>query len=74
MGKKRKRKVSLPTDRDGTPINIDDWLMFSDGPFHVDTLTYYGKGLEPAIGGCWTAENEDGDICDNLSAGKVITT
>lgn len=73
MTKKRKRKVSLQKDRDGTPINIGDWLMFSDGPFHVDTLTYHGKGFESAINGCWTAENEDGDICDNLSAGKVIT-
>ena len=73
MTKKRKRKVTLPIDRDGTPIHIGDWLMFSDGPFHVETLTYYGKGLDPAIGGCWTAENENGDICDNLSAGKVIT-
>lgn len=73
MTKKRKRKVSLPIDRDGTPINVGDWLMFDDGPFHVETLTYHGKGLEPAIGGCWTAESEDGDICDNLSAGKVIT-
>lgn len=67
-----KRKVKLPLDRSGTPINIGDWLMFDDGPFHVDTLTYYGKGLEPAIGGCWTAEDEDGNICDNLSAGRVI--
>ena len=71
--RKLKRKVALPTDRDGTPINIGDWLMFDDGPFHVDTLTYYGEGLESVIRGCWTAENEDGDICDNLSAGKVIT-
>ena len=69
MSKKRKRKVALPTDRDGTPINIDDWLMFSDGPFHVETLTYYGKG----VGNFWTAENEDKGFCDNLSAGRVIT-
>lgn len=73
MSKKRKRKVTLPTDRDGTPINVGDWLMFSDGPFHVESLTYYGKGVENAVGCGWTAENENGDICDNLSAGKVIT-
>lgn len=70
---KRKRKIKLPCDRNGTPIDIGDWLMFSDGPFHVDTLTYYGKGLELAIGGCWTAENESGDCCDNLQAGIVIS-
>lgn len=74
MTKKRKRKLTAPKDRDDVPIEIGDWLMFDDGPFHVETLTYYGKGLDPAIGGCWTAENENGDICDNLSAGKVITT
>ena len=73
MTKKRKRKVTLPTDRDGTPIHIGDWLMFSDGPFHVETLTYYGSEIESAINGCWTAENEDEVFCDNLSAGKVIS-
>jgi hypothetical protein len=67
-----KRKVKLPVDRNGAPINIDDWLMFDDGSFHVSTLTYYGKGIEPAIGGCWTAEDENGNFCDNLSAGCVI--
>ena len=69
---KRKRKVKLPCDRNGTPIDVGDWLMFSDGPVHVDTLTYYGRGLEPAIGGCWTAENECGDCCDNLPSGIVL--
>lgn len=69
---KRKRKVKLPCDRNGTPIDIGDWLMFSDGLFYVDTLTYYGKGLELAIGGCWTAENEGGDCCDNLQAGVIL--
>lgn len=67
-----KRKVKLPLDRNGVPINIDDWLMFDDGLFHVDVLNYYGKGLEHAIGGCWTAEDEDGNTCDNLSAGRVV--
>ena len=73
MTKKRKRKVPLPTDRDGTPIHIGDWLMFSDGPFHVETLTYYGKGVENAVGCGWTAEDENEVFCDNLSAGKVIS-
>lgn len=72
MGK-RKRKVKLPLDRNGKPINVGDWLMFVDGPFHVETLTYYGNGIEAAIGGCWTAENEDGDCCDNLPAGEILT-
>lgn len=67
---KRKRKVAYPTDRDGTPINVGDWLMFDDGPFHVATLTYYGEDLK-AIG-CWTAEDEDENFCDNLRAGRII--
>ena len=73
MSKKRKRKVKLPIDHNGTPINIGDWMMFSDGPFHVDVLTYYGKGLEPVLGGCWTAMDEDGRISDNLTAGVLLT-
>ena len=73
MTKKRKRKLAAPKDCNDVPIEIGDWLMFSDGPFHVDTLTYHGKGFESVINGRWTAENEDGDICDNLSAGKVVT-
>lgn len=73
MTKKRKRRLKAPKDRNDVPIEIGDWLMFDDGPFHVDTLTYHGKGFESAINGCWTAENDDGDICDNLRAGKVIT-
>ena len=68
MGKK---KVKLPTDRNGRGIDIGDWLMFSDGPFHVSVLNYYGKALEAV--GCWTAEDEDGNLCDNLGAGEVIS-
>ena len=67
-----KRKVKLPLDHNGVPINIDDWLMFDDGPFHVDVLNYYGKGVVAAVGCCWTAEDENGNICDNLSAGCVV--
>lgn len=40
MGKKAKRKVKLPTDRTGEPIQIDDVLMWDDGTrMQVSTLT-----------------------------------
>lgn len=68
---KRKKRVRLPRDRNGTPINIGDWLMFSDGPFHVCTMTYYGEDLETI--GAWTAEDEHGGFCDNLKAGVILT-
>lgn len=69
--KKRKRKVAYPIDLDGTPINVGDWLMFEDGPFHVAVLNYYGDELETI--GAWTAEDESGELCDNLRAGRIIT-
>lgn len=68
---KRKKKAKFPLDRNGTPINVGDWLMFSDGPFHVATMTYYGDTLEAVS--AWTAEDEAGEFCDNLSVGTIIT-
>lgn len=65
---KRKRKIKLPVDRDGTPINIGDWMMFVDGPFPVNTLCYMGEEL-----GWYALGNVEGDESDNLSAGKVIS-
>ena len=66
--KKRKlgRKVALPTDRDGTPIHIGDWLAFDDGPFRVDAMTYLGDDF-------WYATDMNEELTDNLSAGKVIS-
>ena len=64
---KRKRKVNLPKDRNDTPINIGDWLMFDDGPMHVYSLTLFD-------GGDWVAGTEEEDCAsDNLSGGVVIT-
>lgn len=67
----RRKRVKLPRDRNGTPINVGDWLMFSDGPFHVCTMTYYGDDMETI--GAWTAEDDGGDYCDNLKAGLILT-
>ena len=72
MGK-RKRKVKLPCDRNGTPINVGDWLMFDDGPFHVDTLLWCGYGLDLVTTDGWVAVDEDGRESDNLGAGVIIT-
>lgn len=63
---KRKKKVSLPRDRDGVPINIGDWLMFDEGPIHIISLTLYDDGE-------WIGGNEEDDYAsDNLKGGKVV--
>jgi hypothetical protein len=62
---KRKKKVKLPTDVNGTPINVGDWLMFSDGPFRVRDLVYFGHGR-------WDAEDDDGVYSDNIGNGTVV--
>lgn len=63
---KRKKKIDLPKDRNGVPINVGDWLMFDEGPMHVVSLTYDGYG--------WAGGNEeDVYFSDNLSGGTVIT-
>lgn len=61
-----KRKVRLPKDKNGTHIDIGDWLMFTDGLLHVAILNYYGAGW-------WTASDENGEFSDNLGAGVVVT-
>lgn len=72
MSKKQKRKVKLPTDRNGTPIDVDDVLMWDDGTtLKVATLTYYGSSFESI--GCWTAEDEDEQFSDNLGASVNLT-
>lgn len=70
---KRKKKIALPKDRNGVPINIGDWVMFSDGPFHVDLLIYYGPGFDVVTTNGWTARDEDEEESDNLKAGEVVT-
>ena len=62
---KRKRKVKLPTDVNGTPIDVGDWLMFDDGPFHVRNLVYFGHGQ-------WDAEDDEGAYSDNIGNGTVV--
>ena len=64
---KRKKKISLPRDRKGIPINLGDWVMFDEGPIHVISLTVYEDGG-------WSAGNEEDDYAsDNLSGGEVVS-
>jgi len=66
---KKKRKVSLPCDRTGEPIMIDDVLQWGDGTrFQVAYMTYYGGKDKD----CWTAESEDGEFSDNLGASLIV--
>ena len=68
---KPKRKVRMPCDRSGAPINVGDVIQWDDGSrMKVDTLTYYGEDLKNL--GCWTAEDEDGEFSDNLEASLII--
>ena len=69
--KKMAKKVTLPTDRTGSPINVGDILQWDNGDrFQVCTLTYYGKEFEHI--GCWTAEDCNGEFADNLSGSLVV--
>lgn len=67
------KKVKLPVDRNGHPVNVDDVLMWDDGTvMKVATLTYYGKGFD-AIGS-WTAEDENGEgFTDNIKGAVNLT-
>lgn len=61
-----KRKIKLPTDRNGIPINVDDVLMWDDGFGKVCSLGYYGEVEGEHL---WVAMDENGDeLSDNLGA------
>ncbi len=43
----KKKKIALPTDREGTPISVGDVVMWMDGTvFRVEVLEYYGPQKE----------------------------
>lgn len=64
--RKRQKKIALPTDRNGTPINIGDWVMFDERPVHVMSLTIYSDGG-------WSIGDEENDYAaDNLGGGVVL--
>lgn len=66
---RRKRKVRLPVDSTGEPIQIDDLLQWPNGErLKVDTLTYIGHGA-------WIAEEPSAssdEYSDNLGASTII--
>ena len=67
MTKKPKRKIKLPTDRTGRPVQIDDVLEWDNGERQrVSVLTWYG-------GDAWTAEDVDtGEFTDNIGAAVIV--
>lgn len=67
MTKKPKRKVKLPTDRTGRPVQIDDVLEWDNGERQrVSVLTWYG-------GDAWTAEDVDAnEFTDNIGAAVIV--
>lgn len=73
MGKKRKAKVKLPTDRHGTPIHIGDVMLFDGGEtVKVESLTYFGNEFD-LLGYRWVANDDDSEkYSDNLGAGEIV--
>ena len=68
---KPKRKVKLPCDRTGAPINVGDVIQWDNGDrMRVAFLTYYGEDFKHI--GCWTAEDEDGEFSDNLGRSLIV--
>ena len=67
MSKKPKRKIKLPTDRTGRPVQIDDVLEWDNGErLRVSVLNWYG-------GDAWTAEDVDADdFTDNIGMSVVV--
>lgn len=65
----RRRKVKLPTDSTGEPINVGDLLAWPDGErLLVESLTYIGEG---AIS--WMAEGPGKEeYSDNLACSTII--
>lgn len=71
MSKKPKRKVKLPTDRNGTPIDVGDVIGWDDGTIvKVDTLTYLGAEFADTIGS-WVV-NIETECYDNPQGSEVI--
>lgn len=67
MTKKPKRKIKLPTDRTGRPVQIDDVLEWDSGERQrVSVLNYYGNGW-------WTAEDVDAnEFTDNIGSAVIV--
>lgn len=76
MGKRARKvkhvkKVRLPRDRHGTPINVGDLIAWDDGTCaRVETLTYLGDEFADTIGS-WIC-NIETDGFDNLQGGEVV--
>ena len=69
--KKLKRKILLPTDRNGVPINVGDMVAWEDGTvMKVEIMHFLG---EDCVVGDWHIEGrDDDDYSDNPGGGVVI--
>lgn len=68
---KHAKKVALPRDRHGMPIDVGDIITWDDGTVvKVDTLTYLGEEFADTIGS-WII-NIETDGYDNPQGGEVI--
>lgn len=73
MSKKPKRKVKLPVDRNGTPIDVGDVIGWDDKDgtlCKVDTLTYLGDEFADTIGS-WIV-NIETEAYDNPQGSEVM--
>ena len=68
---KPRRKLKLPVDRHGAPIDVGDIIAWDDGTVvKVETLTYIGKEFADTIGS-WIV-NIETDCYDNPQGSEVI--
>lgn len=60
----KRYNISLPTDRDGNPIDVGTTIAWDDTTFTVAKLIFYGD--------YWTAESASGEFSDNLQGSHVV--
>ena len=73
MSNKPRRKLKLPVDRHGTPIDVGDVIGWDDEDgtlCKVDTLTYLGDEFADTVGS-WIV-NIETDAYDNPQGSEVI--
>lgn len=70
---KKNRKVRLPVDENGDPIDVGYVLMWGDGTImKVDHMVWYGDWHNPAISN-WTIHGEhDDEYSDNPEGCRII--
>ena len=70
---KHRKKLPLPTDRNGVPIDVGDVIGWDDDDgtlCRVDTLTYMGDEFADSVGSWIVNVEEEG--YDNLAWCEVV--